>query len=194
MISIIWAILIVSGIIYYLLSGNLQALNNDILTNANKALELMLETMPVIVLWTGIMKIAEDSRVLEKFSIVLEPFLRKLFPTVRQDSLALGYIASNIAANALGLGSAATPAGLKAMKELQRENKKKDEASEAMITFLVLNTAGVTVIPTTILAMRVMYNSLNPSEIILPAVMATAISSVSGLTLDYLIRKGRNKK
>lgn len=194
MISIIWAILIVTGIIYYLLSGNLQALNNEILTNANKALELMLETMPVIVLWTGIMKIAEDSKVLEKFSTLLEPFLKKLFPTVRKDSLALGYIASNIAANALGLGSAATPAGLKAMKELQKENSKKDEASEAMITFLVLNTAGVTVIPTTILAMRVMYNSLNPSEIILPAVMATAISSVSGLTLDYFIRKRRNKK
>lgn len=194
MISIIWAILIVTGIIYYLLSGNLQALNNEILTNANKALELMLETMPVIVLWTGIMKIAEDSKVLEKFSTLLEPFLKKLFPTVRKDSLALGYIASNIAANALGLGSAATPAGLKAMKELQKENLKKDEASEAMITFLVLNTAGVTVIPTTILAMRVMYNSLNPSEIILPAVMATAISSVSGLTLDYFIRKRRNKK
>lgn len=194
MISIIWAILIVFGILYYFLSGNLQALNNEVLTNANKALDLMLETMPVIVLWTGIMKIAEDSGLLKKFSAFLEPFLRKLFPSVRKDSLALGYIASNIAANALGLGSAATPAGLKAMRELQKENDKKDEASEAMITFLVLNTAGVTIIPTTILAMRVMYNSANPSEIILPAVMATAISSVSGLTLDYIIRKGRKKK
>lgn len=194
MISIIWAILIVLGIGFYFLSGNLQALNNEILTNANKALELMLETMPVIVLWTGIMKIAEDSGLLEKFAKFLEPFLRKLFPSVKKDSLALGYIASNIAANALGLGSAATPAGLKAMNELQKENPKKDEASEAMITFLVLNTAGVTIIPTTILAMRVMYNSQNPSEIILPAVMATALSSISGLTLDYIIRKRRKNK
>lgn len=194
MISVIWAFLIVSGIVFYFVSGNLQALNNEILTNANKALELMLETMPVIVLWTGIMKIAEDSGLLKKFANFLEPFLRKLFPSVKKDSLALGYIASNIAANALGLGSAATPAGLKAMNELQKENHQKEEASEAMITFLVLNTAGVTIIPTTILAMRVMYNSQNPSEIILPAVMATAISSISGLTLDYIIRKRRGNK
>ena len=191
MISFIWAGLIILGIGYYLATGNLQTLNNEILTNANKALELMLETMPIIVLWTGIMKIAEDSGVLEKFSLFLEPFLRKLFPSVKKDSKALGYIASNIAANALGLGSAATPAGLKAMQELQKENEVKEEASEAMITFLVLNTAGVTIIPPTILAMRVMYNSANPSEIILPAVIATAISSVSGLTMDYFVRKRR---
>lgn len=193
MISIIWAILIVSGIVYYFFSGNIDQLNNEVLTNANKALELMLELTPIIVLWTGLMKIAEDSGVLKKFASFLEPLLRKILPSVKKDSLALGYIASNIAANALGLGSAATPAGLKAMNELQKENDTKDTASEAMITFLVLNTAGVTVIPTTILAMRVMYNSANPSEIILPAVMATAISSISGLTLDYIIRKRRKR-
>lgn len=191
MISFIWAGLIVVGVVYYFFSGNLNALNNEVLTNANKALKLMLEIMPIIVLWTGIMKIAEDSGVLTKFSNTLEPLLRKLFPSVKKDSLALGYIASNIAANALGLGSAATPAGLKAMKELQKENNQKDTASEAMVTFLVLNTAGVTVIPTTILAMRVMYNSHNPSEIILPAIICTAISSISGLTLDYFVRKRR---
>lgn len=191
MISFIWAGLIILGIIYYFFTGNLQALNNEVLTNANKALELMLETMPIIVLWTGIMKIAEESGLLEKFAKFLEPFLLKIFPSIRKESKALGYIASNIAANALGLGSAATPAGLKAMVELQKENIRKEEASEAMITFLVLNTAGVTIIPTTILAMRVMYNSQNPSEIILPAVIATAISSISGLTLDYIIRKRR---
>ena len=93
----------------------------------------------------------------------------------------------------LGLGSAATPAGLKAMKELQEINSEKDTASEAMITFLVLNTAGVTIIPTTILALRTAYNSSDPSEIIIPAIIATLCSSIAGLTLDYLIRK-RSKK
>lgn len=194
MVSIIWVILVLIGILYYFFTGNLDALNNEILTNANKALELMLEIMPVIVLWTGIMKIAEDSGLLHKFAQLLEPLLKRLFPSVPKDNLALGYIASNIAANAMGLGSAATPFGLKAMVELQKINEKKDTASEAMITFLVLNTAGVTVIPTTILAMRVMYNSHNPSEIILPAVLATACSSIGGLTMDYFIRKRRNKR
>lgn len=193
MVSVIWIALILIGILYYFITGSLDALNNEILTNANKALELMLELMPIIVLWTGIMKIAEDSGMLHKFAKFLEPLLKRLFPSVPKDNLALGYIASNIAANAMGLGSAATPFGLKAMSELQKINDKKDTASEAMITFLVLNTAGVTVIPTTILAMRVMYNSANPSEIILPAILATACSSVAGLTLDYFIRRRNNK-
>ena len=193
MVSFIWIFLILIGIVYYLITGNLDALNDELLTNANKALELMLELMPIIVLWTGIMKIAEDSGMLYKFSKLLEPLLKRLFPSVPKDNLALGYIASNIAANAMGLGSAATPFGLKAMNELQKINDKKDTASEAMITFLVLNTAGVTIIPTTILAMRVMYNSINPSEIILPAVIATTCSSIGGLTLDYFIRKRRKK-
>ena len=193
MVSVIWIILILVGIFYYLVTGNLDALNNEILTNANKALELMLELMPIIVLWTGIMKIAEDSGLLHKFSRLLEPFLKKLFPSVPKDNLALGYIASNIAANAMGLGSAATPFGLKAMSELQKINDQKDTASEAMITFLVLNTAGVTIVPTTILAMRVMYDSANPSEIIVPAVLATACSSIAGLTMDYFIRKRRKR-
>lgn len=186
--------LILIGIAYYLLTGNLDALNDEILTNANKALELMLEIMPVIVLWTGIMKIAEDSGLLYKFAKLLEPLLKRLFPSVPKDNLALGYIASNIAANAMGLGSAATPFGLKAMNELQKINQKKDTATEAMVTFLVLNTAGVTIVPTTILAMRVMYGSSNPSEIILPAIMATACSSIAGLTMDYIIRKRRKNK
>ena len=189
MVSIIWAILIFLGIIYYLFTGNIEALNNEVLTNSKKALELMLELMPVIVLWPGLMKIAEDSGLLVKFAKMISPFLKRIFPTVNEDSLALGYIASNIAANMLGLGSAATPFGLKAMEELQKENPNKKEASTPMITFLVLNTAGVTLIPTTILAMRVMYNSANPEEIILPAILCTAISSISGLTLDYFIRR-----
>lgn len=189
MVSVIWAVLIFLGVFYYLFTGNIESLNNEVLTNSKKALELMLELMPVIVLWTGLMKIAEDSGLLFKFAKFLSPFLRKLFPEVKKDSLALGYIASNIAANMLGLGSAATPFGLKAMDELQKENPNKKEASTPMITFLVLNTAGVTIIPTTILAMRVMYNSANPEEIILPAILATAISSISGLTLDYFIRR-----
>ena len=96
-------------------------------------------------------------------------------------------------ANMLGLGSAATPFGLKAMDELQKDNPHKDTATEAMITFLVLNTGGVTLIPTTVIALRIMHGSINPTEIIITSILATAVSSISGLLLDYFIRR-RNRK
>lgn len=192
MVGYIWAFLIGIGVIYSLCSGNIGVINDSILSNANEALELILNLLPIIVLWTGILKIAEESGLLSKFAKFLHPILRKIFPSVPDDNKALGYISSNIAANMLGLGSAATPAGLKAMAELQKINPKKDTATPAMTTFLILNTAGVTIIPTTILALRVAYNSLSPSEIIIPAIIATTCSSIAGLTLDYLIRK-RNR-
>ena len=100
-----------------------------------------------------------------------------------------GYIASNIAVNMMGLGSAATPFGLKAMKEMQDINPDKSRASDAMITFLVLNTSGVTIIPTTVISLRMLNHSANPTEIILPAILATLCASIGGLTLDYLIRR-----
>lgn len=189
MISILWALLIMMGIIYALISGNIHLINNSILVNANKAFDLIISLLPTIVLWTGIMKIAEDSGLLQKFANLLEPILRKFFPSVPKNNKALGYISSNIAANMLGLGSAATPFGLKAMQELQDINPQKETASEAMITFLVLNTAGVTIIPTTIIAIRLAYGSMNPTEIMIPAILSTICSSITALTIDYFIRR-----
>lgn len=189
MVNIIWASLIFIAIIYSFFTGNIETINNGILTHATSGMNLILEMMPLIVLWTGIMKIAENSGLLEIFSRVLNPLLSKLFPSLNKDHKALGYIASNIAANMLGLGSAATPFGLKAMEELQKDNPKKDTATEAMITFLVLNTGGVTLIPTTVIALRMMYGSSNPTEIIITSILATTISSFSGLMLDYMIRR-----
>ena len=193
MVNVIWVGLILIAIIYSLLTGNISIINNGILTHATSGVNLILEMMPLIVLWTGIMKIAEKSGLLQVFAKALNPLLRRLFPSLPKDHLALGYIASNIGANMLGLGSAATPFGLKAMDELQKDNPKKDTATEAMITFLVLNTGGVTLIPTTVIALRLMYGSNNPTEIIITSILATAVSSISGLILDYFIRR-RNKR
>ena len=193
MVSYIWLFLILIGIGFSALMGNLDTINDSILTNGTKALDLMLSILPIIVLWTGIMKIAEVSGLLRKFAKLMEPILSRLFPSVPKDNPALGFIASNIAANMMGLGSAATPFGLKAMSELQKINDKKDTASVAMITFLVLNTAGVTIVPTTVLALRIATGSSNPSEIILPGVIATFCSSIGGLLLDYFIRRRNNK-
>lgn len=193
MVSYILFFLIVVGIVYSFLTGNISVINESILTNGADALELMLSIFPVIVLWSGIMKIAEEAGMLRKFAKILEPILSKLFPSVPKDNLALGFIASNIAANMMGLGSAATPFGLKAMTELQKINDKKDTASVPMITFLVLNTAGVTIVPTTVLALRIAHGSANPSEIILPGAIATFCSCIGAVTIDYFIRKrGKN--
>ena len=193
MVSYIWFFLIVIGILFSMFTGRLDIINDSILTNGKEALDLMLSILPIIVLWTGIMKIAEEAGLLQKFARLMQPILSRLFPSVHKDNPALGYIASNIAANMMGLGSAPTPFGLKAMSELQKINTKKDTASVAMITFLVLNTAGVTIVPTTVLALRIAHGSANPSEIILPGVIATFCSSIGGLLLDYFIRK-RNRE
>lgn len=191
MVGYIWSFLITIGITFSLLTGNIETINNTILVSANKSLDLIISIIPTVVLWSGIMKIAEDAGLLDKFSKLLRPLMKRLFPSVNKDSKALGYIASNIAANMLGLGSAATPFGLKAMDELQKINDKKDTASTAMITFLVLNTAGVTLIPTTVLSMRVASQSINPTVIIIPGIIATFVSNISGLILDYFIRRGK---
>ena len=189
MVNVIWVLLILIAIIYSLFTGEVETINNGILTHATSGVNLILEMMPLIVLWTGIMKIAEKSGLLHVFARALNPLLRRLFPSLPRNHKALGYIASNIGANMLGLGSAATPFGLKAMEELQKDNPKKKEATEAMITFLVLNTGGVTLIPTTVIALRIMHGSANPTEIIITSILATAVSSISGLVLDYFIRR-----
>jgi len=191
MINKIWGIFILVGILFTLFFGEISSLNDTILTSASSGVNMVLELLPILVLWSGLMKIAEKSGVLENISRVFRPLLSKLFPSIRRDSKALGYITSNIVANALGLGSAATPFGLKAMEEMQKENKDKKQASDGMITFLVLNTSGVTIIPTTVIALRLMHGSANPEEIILPAILATLCSSVAGLTLDYFRRRKR---
>ena len=193
MVNVIWVGLILIAILYSLFTGQVETINNGILTHATSGINLIIELMPLIVLWTGIMKIAEASGLLQVFARFLNPILRRLFPSLPSNHKALGYIASNIGANMLGLGSAATPFGLKAMEELQKDNPKKKEATEAMITFLVLNTGGVTLIPTTVIALRIMHGSANPTEIIITSILATAVSSISGLLLDYFIRRRKHK-
>lgn len=191
MINKVWFLLIAIGIVYSFITGN-GNMGDVILGSSNDAYHMIITLLPLIVLWSGIMNIANDSGLLHKFSKLLRPFLKRIMPSVKNDK-AMDYISSNIAANMLGLGSAATPFGLKAMKELQKDNKNKDVATDGMITFLVLNTSGVTIIPMTVIALRMAYGSVNPMGIIIPSIIATGISSISGLTIDYFIRR-RNAK
>ena len=193
MINKVWSIFIVCGIIYSLISGNIETVNNEILTSCKTSLNLIMEIFPVMALWLGIMRIAEVSGLLKKLSIMLSPILGKLFPELPKNHEAISLIASNVISNMAGLGSAATPFGLKAMKSLDSINSKKNTASRSMITFLVLNTSGVTIIPTTIISLRLMYGSMSATEIVVPCIIATFFSSLFGLLLDkYLGDKYAN--
>lgn len=189
MVSIIWGSLIIIGIVFSFLSGNSSLVNDEILASSAQSIEMFASMAPVIVLWMGLMGIAEDSGLLEKIAYKFSFLLSHLFPSIPACHESLGLIASNIIINMLGLGSAATPFGLKAMEKLQEINPNKDTASDAMITFLVLNTSGVTLIPTSIISLRALYGSANPSEIISTALIATILASIAGLTLDYFIRR-----
>ena len=189
MVNIIWALFIIIGIIYSLISGNFNVINNEILVSGKSGLELLLGMLPLLVIWMGLMKVAEEAGIISSISKMMSPILKKIFPSVPNHNPSLGFIASNIAANMAGLGSAATPFGLKAMESLQKLNKDKKVASEAMITFLVLNTSGVTIVPTTIISLRLLYGSVNPSVVLPFCIIATTCSTIGGLTIDYLIRR-----
>ena len=189
MVNILWGSFIIIGILFGTFSGKLDLINNEIITSGKTALNLLLEILPVLALWMGLMAIAEDSGLLKLIAKKLSFILKILFPKIPKDNEALGLIASNVAINMAGLGSAATPFGLKAMKELQKLNDKKDTATSSMITFLVLNTGGVTIVPTTIISLRMMHGSANPTEVIPICIIATFTSNICGLILDYFIRR-----
>lgn len=189
MINKIWGFFIISGILFSLFTGNIEVINKEILECTNTAFDMIIKIFPVLALWLGIMKIAETSGLLKKIATMLTPLLSKIFPEIPAGHKSLSLIASNIIANMAGLGSAATPFGLKAMDSLQTINEKKDTASRSMITFLVLNTSGVTIIPTTIISLRMLYGSIDPTGIVIPCLIATTCSTIAGLTIDRIIAR-----
>lgn len=193
MINIIWGLFIIFGIIYSFLIGNINIVNDEILKSGIATLEMIMQIFPVMAIWLGLMNIALDSGLLNKLSKFLTPLLGKLFPEIPKGHESLGFIASNIAINMFGLGSVATPFGLKGIKSLQEINPKKDTASRSMITFLVLNTSGVTIIPTMIISLRMMYKSANPTEVVFACILATLASTVAGLLMDRILAKGCEK-
>lgn len=190
MMNKLWAIFIVTGIVFCMATGNIITINNEMINGGKSALQMVIEMIPLMAIWSGLMNIASKSGLLNKLAIKLSPILNHLFPDIEPGHEALGLITSNMVANIFGLGSAATPFGLKAMKSLQELNSDKKIASRSMITFLVLNTSGLTLIPTTIISLRTMHNSLNPTEIILASILATITSTFFGLLMNkFLSRK-----
>lgn len=186
MINYLWGIFIIIGVIFGLLKGN-NNVANSLLTSGSKGIEMILSLVPLMCLWLGTMKIAATSGLLEIISKKLSKVVRIIFPEIPEGDPSIGYISSNIVMNMLGLGNAATPFGLKAMSELRRlNNNNNDVASRSMITFLVLNTASVTIIPTTVISLRILNGSTSPTEIVLVTIITTFLSTFLALLLDRL--------
>ncbi|MBQ4634591.1 MAG: spore maturation protein [Bacilli bacterium] len=186
MVNKIWVFFITVGMIVCIIIGKTNSLNEIILNSSKQALDMIVKIFPVMALWLGIMNIAEKSGLLTKISTKISPLLRVLFPELKKDDPAFGFIASNIVANFFGLGNAATPFGIKTMQSLQERNSKKDTATRSMITFLVINTSGLTAIPTTIIALRMFHGSNNPTEIVLACFITTFLSTILGLLIDRI--------
>ena len=186
MINRLWIFFIVSGSLYLIITGKTDVLNTEILSSGKVALDLIIQIFPLLALWLGLMNIAKVSGLLTKMSKTLSPLLLKIFPDIPKGHVSLSLISSNIIANVFGLGNAATPFGLKAMESLQTLNKNKDTASRSMITFLVINTCGVTLIPTTIISLRMMHDSTDPSNIIIPCILVSFLSLFIGLVIDRI--------
>ncbi len=194
MVNIIWAALLLIGILVAAVNGNIQIVTTSALNAAQSAVTISIELIGIMSLWLGILKIAEKAGLVDFLAKLVRPITIFLFPSIPKDHPAIGAIVMNLSANILGLGNAATPFGLKSMKELQKLNPDKNEATPAMCTFLALNTACITLIPATIIGIRASAGSSNPAEIVGTTIFATGCSTIIAVILDKILRNRYLKK
>lgn len=187
MLNKIWPVFIIISFSYAVCSGNLEQLNSAIFSSTSDAITLSIDLLGTICLWNGIMQVANKTTIINKLTNLLNPILKVLFPEIKENKHIKKEISMNIIANILGLGNAATPLGLKAMKSMQKENLQKDTLSNSMLVFIVLNTASIQIIPTTVIAIRNSLGSSNPTAIIFPVWIATICAAVSRNNGYYVV-------
>lgn len=189
MMSYIWIFLIVSSIIIGAINGKLGAVTAAVVDNAKLAVEISIALIGIMAFWLGIVKLAEKSGIIGAIARLIEPITSFLFPDVPKGNPALGNIAMNFSANALGVTNAATPIGIKAMKELQELNPDKKTATNAMVMFLAINTAGFQLIPASVIAILVATGSTTPTEIIGPTLVATIFGTIVAVISVKILEK-----
>lgn len=202
MLNMIWAVMILLGVIFAACTGRMSDVTNAAINGAGEAVQLCITMAGVMALWMGLMEIAGKAGLIDKLTRAISPFLTFLFPRIPKKHPARGYIATNIIANVLGLGWACTPAGLKAMEELSNLERERGNpeyadgakqsvpvrtASREMCTFLILNISSLQLIPVNMIAYRSQYGSVNPAGIIMPAIAATCISTVVAIVYCKLM-------
>lgn len=181
MLNYIWGAIIFIGIVTAAFTGRMADVTNGAIDSAKEAVALAITMLGVMSMWTGIMKIGEKAGLIKTMSKRLMPFLKWLFPDVPKEHKAMEYISTNVIANILGLGWAATPAGISAMKELQSLNRNKKTASNAMCMFMIFNMSSLQLVSINIIAYRSQYDSQNPSEIIGPGIATTLVSTLAAI-------------
>ncbi|MBM7577477.1 nucleoside recognition domain-containing protein [Jeotgalibacillus terrae] len=186
MVNLIWIFMLISGILFSFFNGTVDEVNKGLLQSAGQSVELVIGFVAVFTLWLGMMEIAKRAGLLQLVTKLGYPFIRRLFPDLPKNHPAAGYIMTNLSANFFGLGNAATPFGVKAMKELQSMNKNAELASRSMVTFLCMNTAAVTFFPATIVSMRLSEGAADPLDIVIPAFIATVLSCSAAILYDRI--------
>jgi spore maturation protein A len=189
MLNYIWFGLMAIALIVAIFTGNAAALTKASVDSAKTAVEISLGLVGIMTLWLGIMRVAEQAGLVAMLSRILRPISRILFPEVPPEHPAIGAMVMSLSANMLGLNNAATPLGIKAMEELQTLNPDKETASNPMVTFMVLNTAGVQFIPTTIIGVLAASGALAPTSIIPTTLIATLCGAVAAVTTAKLLQR-----
>jgi spore maturation protein A len=181
MLNYVWSGMILLGIIVAAFTGRMQEVTNGALNSAKESITICIAVAGILCMWTGLMKIAEKSGLIDNAANKMTPLLKFLFPELKNNEMANKYIATNFIANFLGLGWASTPAGLKAMEEMQKVNRNKKLASRSMCMFMIINMSSLQIVTINILAYRSEYGSVNPSEIISLGIVATLASTLTGI-------------
>ena len=190
MMNYIWPIFIICSIIYAILVGNIDVINNNIFDSCKNAVELSITFLGTVCLWTGLMEIVKNTSMIEKLKKMIRPLMKILFPKINRNDIVYEEISMNIIANILGLGNAATPMGLKAMESLEKINKNKGNITSDMMTLIILNTASIQLIPTTVIAIRSSLGANNASNIIVPVWISTICAAIAGIVITKIIIKG----
>jgi spore maturation protein A len=193
LVNLIWFLLLSLGIITAAINGNIEIITAAAFDSAKMAVSIAFDLIGIMALWLGLLKIAEDSGLVKAIANLFKPLTVFLFPSIPKDHPAMGAIIMNLSANILGLGNAATPLGLKAMQEMQELNNS-DEASEAMCTFLALNTSCITLIPATIIGVRASAGSSEPTAIVGTTIFTTGVGMMVAIIVDKILRKTYRKK
>ena len=195
MLNYIWAFMILIGVLYGAFTGNISEVSNGFLTSSKEAVTLCITMLGVLSFWSGIMEIGKRAGIIRQMTKLIMPFVNFLFPNIPKNHESREYITTNIIANILGLGWAATPPGLKAMESLSKLNEEKNGikkvhiSSNEMCTFLVINISSLQIIPMNIIAYRSQYGSINPAAIVVPAIIATSASTLAAIIFCKLMTR-----
>lgn len=189
MLNLIWPIFIIISYIYAVLSGTIENVNNAVFEYTETAVKLTLTLLGTMCLWNGLMEIASNTKLINRITKILSPLVNFLFPENKNNKKIHEEISMNIVSNMLGLGNAATPLGLKAMQSMQKNNQNKDRLTDDMATLIILNTASIQIIPTTVIGIRMSLGSAQPTKIIFAVWFSTICAAIMGLAVTKLCIK-----